>query len=400
MIGASRGGSRGDSRPGGPSDDGWMRRIWWLWHACFAVALAAVLAILISDQDSWLSYLLLAAIGAAYVLMPGDDDQNAVRYLVVAVPAVLVLGYLDPSALLLLYALFPQIFGILRDWRTRLAVIGGLALGSVLVSLHHSDVVATAVGVGSALLLSLVIGVFTQLTLTEATRRGELIRELETVRADLDEAHREAGVLAERERLSHEIHDTLAQGFTSLLMLVQAADSTAETDPATTRERLALAERTARENLAEARSLVAALAPAPLRAMPLDTAIQRITARCGEEAGVVTEAKILGTPRDLPADVQVVLLRATQESLANVRKHAAAASVGVRLEYLPQGMLLEVRDDGAGFVPPGDSAPAGGAAGERMFGLLGMRARVEQVSGTLEVCSAPGRGTTVRVEIP
>jgi len=400
MIGASRGDSRGDSRHGGPSDDGWMRRIWWLWHACFAVAMAAVLAILISDQDSRLSYLLLAAIGAAYVLMPGDEDRNAVRYLVVAVPAVLVLGYLDPNALLLLYALFPQIFGILRDWRSRLAVIGGLALGSVLVSLHHSDVVATAVGVGSALLLSLVIGVFTQLTLTEATRRGELIRELETVRADLDEAHREAGVLAERERLSHEIHDTLAQGFTSLLMLVQAADSTAETDPATTRERLALAERTARENLAEARSLVAALAPAPLRAMPLDTAIQRITARCGEEAGVVTEAKILGTPRDLPADVQVVLLRATQESLANVRKHAAAASVGVRLEYRQQGMLLEVRDDGAGFVPPGDSAPGSGPAGERMFGLLGMRARVQQVSGTLEVCSAPGGGTTVRVEIP
>ena len=381
-------------------DDGWMRRIWWMWHGCFALVMAVVLALLIAHHDGWVCYLLLAVIGAAYALMPEKNGQDGVRYLAVAVPAVLVLGYLDSNALLLLYALFPQIFGILRGWRARTAVIGGLALGSVAVSLHHPNPAVTAATIGSALLLSLVIGVFTQLTLNEAMRRGDLIKQLEGVRADLDEAHRQAGVLAERERLSHEIHDTLAQGFTSLLMLVQAADSTAETDPATTRERLALAERTARENLAEARSLVAALAPAPLQATPLDTAIQRITARCGEESGIATEVEILGAPRELPADIQVVLLRAAQESLSNVRKHAAAASVGVRLDYRQQGLLLEVRDDGTGFVAPGGFARGGGQGGERTFGLLGMRARVEQVSGTLEVLSAPGRGTTVRVEIP
>jgi signal transduction histidine kinase len=389
-----------DAEPGGPTDDGWMRRIWWMWNGAFALLVSVALAILVADRDGWPCYLLLGIIAVAYAATPGKTGPNGVRYLAVAVPATLALGYLDSTELTMLYAMFPQVFGLLRSWRARSLVIGGLALGAVAVAQHHPGAAAAAVNVGSALLASLMIGMFTQLTLHEAARRGDLIRQLQRVHADLDEANRQAGVLAERERLSHEIHDTLAQGFTSLLMLVQAADSTAETDPATTRERLALAERTARENLAEARSLVAALAPAPLQDMPLDTAIQRITARCGEEAGIAAEAEILGTPRELPADVQVVLLRAAQESLSNVRRHAAADRVEVRLDYRRQGMLLEIADDGTGFAPPRGAEPGGGPAGERTFGLLGMRTRVEQVSGTLEVRSAPGRGTTVRVEIP
>jgi signal transduction histidine kinase len=235
---------------------------------------------------------------------------------------------------------------------------------------------------------------FTQVIMREAERRGELIRELETVRADLDEAHHTAGVLAERQRLSHEIHDTLAQGFTSLLMLIQAADATVGKDPVATRERLALAEATARDNLAEARALVAALAPAPLQGMPLDLALERVCARTADELRVPVAARVLGPPRELPAATQVVLLRAAQEALSNVRKHAAANSADVRLTYRPAGMLLEVVDDGRGFKPVAET-PDGGS-----YGLRGMRARVEQVRGTLEIMSAPGEGTTVRVEIP
>jgi signal transduction histidine kinase len=259
------------------------------------------------------------------------------------------------------------------------------------VATRHEEASSALVQIGLALLISLMIGMFTQVIMREAERRGHLIAELEAARADLDLAQHEAGVLTERQRLSHEIHDTLAQGFTSLLMLVQAADTTVESDPATTHERLALAERTARENLAEARALVAALAPAPLQDLPLDTAIGRIASRTGEELGIPVDVLILGRPRDLPADLQVVLLRSAQESLANVRKHAAASSVRIRFRYREDGVLLEVDDDGRGF--PAGTERSG-------YGLRGMRARVEQVHGRLTVESAPDAGTTVRVEIP
>jgi signal transduction histidine kinase len=401
---------RADCRTVAP-DDSWMRRVWAMWHAAFVLLVLVIVVIMTADHDGPVCYALLSVVCAAYAgpfrpaLGPGHS-ASGVWYLVIVIPATLALGYLDSSALLILYAVFPHIFGVLEGRRSRLLAIAVLALGSIAVSLHQEDLGPAVLNVCSAALISLMLATFTQITLREAGRRGELIHQLEAVRADLDEAHRQAGILAERERLSHEIHDTLAQGFTSLLMLVQAADSTAETDPATTRERLALAERTARENLAEARSLVAALAPAPLRDTPVGTAIERITARCAEETGIAAEVRVLGTPRELPADVQVVLVRAAQESLANVRKHAAASSVCVRLDYRRQGVLLEVVDDGSGFSGPGASGAnassinASGAGAPGGYGLLGMRARVEQVSGTLEVVSAPGAGTTVRVEIP
>ena len=181
---------------------------------------------------------------------------------------------------------------------------------------------------------------------------------------------------AERARLAGEIHDTLAQGFTSIITLLQAAD------PALRDERLALAVRTAKENLAESRALVAALAPSALAAGP---------ARCGTPSGrrvsprrpaLPAAFRITGRAAALPTAVEVVLLRAAQEALTNVRRHAAAHEAAVLLAYAPRPVRLVVRDDGRGFDP----AAADG------FGLTGMRARAEQVGGTLAVRSDPGTG--------
>ena len=121
----------------------------------------------------------------------------------------------------------------------------------------------------------------------QSSERAHLIAELEASRAEVARLSHEAGVAAERARLAGEIHDTLAQGFTSIITLVQAAESEALRD-----ERLALAVRTARENLAESRALVAALAPSALGSGSLHDAVRRQAARFTEETGVPAPVRI------------------------------------------------------------------------------------------------------------
>jgi signal transduction histidine kinase len=192
-------------------------------------------------------------------------------------------------------------------------------------------------------------------------QRGILLEQIEALTRE-----------AERARLSAEIHDTLAQGFTSIITLLQSSQPNVE-----------LALQTARENLREARALVAATAPSPLDGRTLEDALRRLVS----SAEVESSFRVIGDQVALPTSVEVVLLRTAQEALHNVRKHADASSVSVVLRYGEAEVSLEVRDDGRGF---GD-APEG-------FGLRGMRARLEQVGGTLTL--GAGTGASVLVEVP
>ena len=221
--------------------------------------------------------------------------------------------------------------------------------------------------------------------------RASLIEQLSQTRAELARANRRAGVLAERQRLSGEIHDTVAQGFTSIIMLLQAADADVERQPAAARGHLALALETARDNLAEARALVAALAPAGLEPGALDAALRRLAATADGHPGAAARFEVRGTAVPLPRPAEVMLLRVAQEALANARKHARAGQVIVCLRYGEGQVGLDVTDDGSGFDP-------GQAAGG--YGLPGMRARAEEAGGRLQVRSSPGCGTTVSVVVP
>ena len=159
-------------------------------------------------------------------------------------------------------------------------------------------------------------------------------------------------VLEERTRLAREIHDTLAQGFSSIIVLLQAAEAgLAGPGLASARRQLELAAQTARENLADARALIGALSPASLVSESLPGALRRVTERAAAEAGISASFDVSGTPRPLTAASDVVLLRVGQEALANVRKHAAAGSVQVLLRYQPAAVSLAVTDDGQGFDP-------------------------------------------------
>jgi signal transduction histidine kinase len=228
------------------------------------------------------------------------------------------------------------------------------------------------------------------LVIEQSVEQAALIEQLESTRAELAAAHHEAGVLAERHRLAGEIHDTLAQGFASIVTLLQAAESSVGAETPEARRHLNLALVTARENLAEARTLVTALSPAELESGTLGDAVRRVTDTTAAQAAIRSSSHITGTARRLPTSTEVVLLRVCQEALANVRKHAAARHVSVRLCYADGSVRLTVADDGNGFDP--------GTA--RGYGLKGMRERVRQVGGTVEITSAPGVGTEVSAEVP
>jgi signal transduction histidine kinase len=369
---------------------------WWAlgWH--FALGVAAVL-VAVEDKPAWL-YAALAGMSLSYLLLQhrwllDRASPTAVHYhLAIVCVLCFAIVWADPSLVYLASVVLSQ-FSPLTGYRARgIAVLAAaVAVLTFPIAARDGLTAGNLLGWGltafGSLLFNLFIGMFFGEMLQDHDRRGALIRELEATRAELESAHHEAGVREERERLAREIHDTLAQGFTSLLMLVQAAEATLDTDPDTTRERLELAARTARENLAEARALIGG---DPTAGLPLDAALRRAVARIGEELGLAAGLDIGGNPRPLTAAVQVVTLRVAQEALANVRKHAQAASVTVWLTYGADRLTLAVEDDGVGMP----EAPCGG------FGMRSMRERVEQAGGGLTITSAPGAGTRVEAEVP
>jgi signal transduction histidine kinase len=371
---------------------------WWAigWHFGLAVG---VLLVTVEHKPVWL-YGALVGMSLSYLLLQHrwllDRGSSRAVYYHLAIVCTLCFAMVwgDPSLVFMSGVVLSQ-FTPLTGFGPRGIAILTAAAGVLTFPIALSggfsggNAVAWGLTAGGTLFFNLFIGVFFGEMLNDNDRRGALIRELETTRAELERAHHEAGVREERERLAREIHDTLAQGFTSLLMLIQAAEATLDTDPGTTRERLDLAARTARENLAEARALIGG---DPTAGLPLDAALQRAAARIGEELGMATTVDIGGNPRTLTATVQVVTLRVAQEALANVRKHAKAASVTLWLTYGADGLTLTVEDDGVGM--PASSGRQGG------FGMRSMRDRVELVGGELTITSAPGAGTRVEAEVP
>jgi signal transduction histidine kinase len=235
-----------------------------------------------------------------------------------------------------------------------------------------------------------VIGIMVVTATRQRAKLAELVAELEGSRAESARLSREAGVAAERERLAREIHDTLAQGFTSIVTLAQAVDSELEADPAAATKHIELIRTTARENLAEARVMVAGLTPTALDEDSLAAAIQRQAERLSAETGIAVKVAIGEQLPALGMAADVVLLRATQEALANVRKHSRADLVRVELAAADHCVRLSLQDNGIGLS--GDHYEG--------FGLRGMRERVAQVGGTMTVSRTPCGGVTVAVEVP
>jgi signal transduction histidine kinase len=375
------------------------------WDSYFGIVLiATVVVVQIAGQATESGRLLASAALAAMVpwyllvgrpALYGDQDRlrRGTVYLIGLIPLLVLVQIGTGAGTFILLALCPQCF-MTVPFRRAVALVVALGLTQPIVALAqrgNAAEVGTLSGVAAAgIAFSIAFGTWIMRIINQSAERAELIAQLEQTRAELGEANREAGVLAERERLASEIHDTIAQGFTSIVMLVAAAQAVIDSDPAQAKKQLELVDRTARENLAEARALVTGLAPTALTSATLSDALARLTERAGQDLGITAEFSMTGQPASLGTGAEVVLLRVCQEALSNVRKHAKARSVRVRLGYRGDGVSLEIADDGIGFAPA--------VVGEG-FGLRGMRTRVADIGGSLTVRSAHGEGTTVIAEV-
>src|SRR5215469_7461550 len=359
------------------------------WDVYFGVVLIASLTIAqIAGQASESGRLLASAGLVAMVpwyLLVGRpalySDRRRLRrgtvYLVGLVPLLIVVQIGAGAGTFILLALAPQCF-MTVPFRRAVVLVIALSLTQPIVALARGASAAeigtlSGVAIGG-IAFSIAFGTWIMRIINQSAERAELIAQLEQTRAELAEANHEAGVLAERERLASEIHDTIAQGFTSIVMLAAAAEAVVEASPEQARKRLELIDRTARENLAEARALVAGLSPAALASATLSDALTRLTDRAGQELGLRAVFSVRGRPRPLGTGTEVVLLRVCQEALSNVRKHAKASSVRVLLGFTEDRATVRVADDGVGFDT--ELVSEG-------FGLRGMRARVAEIGGKL-----------------
>ncbi|WP_405747608.1 sensor histidine kinase [Streptomyces canus] len=373
-----------------------------LWDTYFALIwLATLVFVLGAGHPGWPVRVTAAAllvplvplfvrVGRPLLRQDPPDARKALVYLGAMMALFLPSAILVGETRLMTFALVPQCFMTLRmRWApTAVAVINlaPVAGWALLWRPSEQDVFFNGLFAVVTLVFSVAVGSYVIRIIEQSQERAALIAELDTSRHEVSRLSAAHGALTERQRMAREIHDTLAQGFTSLLMLIQAVEAELDHDMPQARRHLALMDETARLNLAEARALVTDGTPADLDGATLPDALFRLTARHSAKLAVT------GQVRPLPAGAEVVALRSCQEALTNCRKHAgSSATVTIDLDYADESLTLSVRDDGHGFDP--------GAACDG-YGLAGLRARATEVGGTVRVHSAPGGGTRVTVRLP
>lgn len=321
---------------------------------------------------------------------------------------------------------FPLFFLQLHVLDLRLA-LPAIALSTVLVVaalwFHNASKDGSALqlpmvlGPAFGAAFAVVTGLAYRALYLEAENQRLAAEELRRTRAELARSQHEAGTLAERTRLAREIHDTLAQGFSSIVLMGRSAEKSLDDgDAALARERLRTVQETASANLAEARNFVRGLQPPSLAGGPagdpaenptqdpLVESLRRLCEKTETEAAargarLRCRFDLEGAPVELPNQYRTTLLRAAQASLANVWVHARARTAVVTLSFLGSEVAMDIYDDGAGFDPVAVAAVSSRADGSG-FGLTSLRERVAALAGRLDVESAPGEGTVVAIRLP
>jgi signal transduction histidine kinase len=201
-----------------------------------------------------------------------------------------------------------------------------------------------------------------------------------------------ASILEERNRMAREIHDTLAQSFTGIIIHARTAANKITVDPEKAQTHLAQVQNLAQTGLSEARRSVEALRrPYLLENSDLLSAFKHLTRQL-ELSGITIMCEAIGIPYPLPSEVENNLLRIGQEALTNALKYATATEIRVELIYQSAQCILRIKDNGQGFTIDRSSSHNG-------FGLLGMSERADRIGAQLQIQSTPGQGTEISVSV-
>jgi signal transduction histidine kinase len=286
------------------------------------------------------------------------------------------------------FALFSMCFAKGRDVGIALAaVVSGIWLAAEIAADSPRWTLMTPF---TAFAVGAIISIVIYRVGDENEEQAALIAELRETRDELAATERERATLAERARFAGEVHDTLAQGFTSIVLLSRATQRNGECNAG-----LSQIERTAEENLAAARRLVAAMRPAELDHDTLRGALQRQLDTFGDD--INTTFTVEGPPTELATVTETALLRAAQEALLNVRTHANAANVHITLSYLGSTVVLDVVDDGIGLTEQTITDRGSLTGGQ---GLTALRQRADTLGGGLEIETGHNGGTAVSLHLP
>lgn len=411
--------------PGRGTDPAALGQLWRVLRILLDVLLAVLWLFVVVRADGTVTWILAGALAVVYVagrfradvFGPGIPTWPWLAALSLAFAG---LTWATPDAAFLVFPLFFVVMHVATGWAA-VALVVALTATTMLGMAHHGVMgVGAIIGPVLGASVAIVVGLGFRLLLHEAMQRERAIAELVAARADVADMSRRAGELDERARLAADIHDTVAQGLSSIQLLLHSVERSlntgsgaagpgaagpeagAATDGAAgpgapnhrALESVRMARRVAADNLAETRRIIAALQPAPLAGADLPVALARVCAATPITAeGATADFTVDGDPRPLPVDVDAALVRAAQASVGNVAKHAGASRCAVTLTYQPDAVILDVVDDGAGF-DPGATAPEGAV------GISGLRRRMAALGGTVAIESAPGAGCGVSVHVP
>ncbi|MGO1053512.1 sensor histidine kinase [Crossiella sp. CA198] len=369
------------------------------WNRVWALAPYPLLALatavsLVSDATAWPVILPLVALLSgwhgwfvlAHPRWPERAGGPMAVYFTGLLAATATLVRLDNAFALFVPACYALAFVTLPG---ALAYLGVLATSGIFLLPAGADPRSVLVNLAFATPMAGMIGWIIRSMEREGIRRREANTRLTAMAEENTRLASAAAVVEERARVAREMHDTLAQGLTGIVTQLEVAETlTADGDPV--RGRIATARRLARDSLVEVRRAIDALRPGPLREARLGEAIGQAVATWRDQHQAVATCVITGDPRPLHPELEITLLRAAQETLANAGRHARADRVDLTLSYMEDVVVLDVLDNGTGFDP----ATADG------FGLTALRERVHRLAGTVTVESAPGEGTAVNVTLP
>jgi signal transduction histidine kinase len=384
----------------------------WLWGFLFYSTILLSMGFYFYDDSRattvWLAWLLSLGMMVwhwggmkwAFKDLQSSEERPWMRFIVVTGDILfwfILVGF-SSAYYFALFGLFSQVF---RNLPIRYAITAVFVLIGAMIY-HQFEEAGEVFSFTSPLVWSFIFGgvgtlffgQWVSAIIQQSIQRKELIKQLEITQTELSEAKRREGALAERQRLAGEIHDTLAQGFTSIVMLLETAQHEMPADefPKAV-ERIRIARDTARNSLEQARRLVWELRPEPLEQASIVEAYKRVCDAWEVRSGVKTTQTTTGQIISLHPEIEIALLRALQEALHNIEKHAEASVVNVTLSYMHDFVVLDVTDDGIGFKP-GDVNPEG------HYGLLVMRERIEKLGGSVKFESELNVGTALAVEIP